>query len=301
MADNEKHIIKWLNGDISTEELRSQIGDDALKYAQINQEVEKWEPIRSEEFLTSVDKIIQGETKTITRSINWWKPLSIAASVALLLSLSIWLWIQPDSTTYYAEAGETKEILLPDGLSVVTLASMSSLKLDEELWSEGNREVALTGKALFSVEPGNPFSVHTKSGEVTVLGTTFTVDELGGSFHVACYEGKVRATVSNVSQLVVGGESYLYTEGKWEDKIEISLNSPSWLNNESSFTNAPLKQVIETIEKQFEVDIVEGKTNMDRRFTGSFPNDDLKSALKIVFTSLEIEYKTEKNEIYLSE
>lgn len=301
MSDNNEHIVKWLEGELTTPELRDLIGDDALKYAQIDQEITQWEPAQSEQYLTDVHKIIHQEKEPIIRSISWWKPLSIAASVVLLLSFGFWYWSQSSELQYHTEAGQTREILLPDGVTTVILAAASQLLVDEGVWDNGTREVKLSGKAYFSVEPGDPFKVIGTKGEVTVLGTRFTVDEYGNSLQVTCYEGKVRAKVLDAAQTVAGGESFLYHNGTWEDNVSVSESMPLWLSSESNFKNAPLEKVIETLEKQFDIEVLEGKVNLTRRFTGSFPNNNLQSALQIVFSPLDIKYELKKDKVYLSQ
>lgn len=301
MANQENQIIKWLNGELSDEEISKIIGAaDLRKYKQITSEIDQWEPSLSEEYRVDLNEILNGP-KTITRSLNWWKPLSIAASIALILTVSVWLlFFNSDTTTYYADAGETLEITLPDGQSKVTLAAASSLTVRRGDWKKGRRPVKLSGKALFDVEPGDPFTVTTDVGEVAVLGTTFTVDVFDQSMQVACFEGRVRATTPAGQVEVPGGESYLFHQGQWEDMIPVTGSGPSWSQNELSYTKAPLDQVIKALEKEYDITIEINGVAKDRRFTGSFPTDNLSKALKIVFDPLNIHYEIKGKTVYLS-
>ena len=300
MADQDENLIKWLNGELTDDEFAQAIGkSDFLKYKQITGEIDQWEPGNSDEFRVKLEDILN-QPKTITRQINWWQPVSIAASVALLLTVSVWFLFFNHVTTYYADAGETKEIVLPDGVSTVTLASLSSITVDKRNWKKGRRPVKLSGKALFDVEPGDPFTVSTDVGEVAVLGTTFTVDVFNESMEVACYEGKVQAKTGVGSVTIPGGESYLFHENRWEDMIPVTLSRPAWLQDELSYTNAPLNQVIKALEKTYDVTIDTGNVDMDRRFTGTFPKNNLETAIKVVFTPLSITYQVEDNIVYLS-
>lgn len=300
MASQDERIIKWLNGEITDDELKQVVGEsDVAKYKQITQEVDQWEPENSDQFRINVQDILQ-EKKTITRSIDWWKPVSIAASIALVLTVSVWLMFFNDTTTYYAEVGETKEVILPDGKSKVTLSSGSELIVNRSAWKKGGRPVKLKGKGLFEVEPGDPFSVDAEVGNVTVLGTTFIVDAFDTSMEVICFEGKVKATVSANDVIVNGGESYLFHEDKWEEMVPVKTDKPSWLQGELSFTNAPLKQVIQSLEKEFDITIQTGKVDLKRRFTGTFPKNNLNAALKIVFDPLGISFEIKDKTVTLS-
>lgn len=299
MENPDEHIIKWLNGDITDDQLKQLVGEvDSLKYKQITAEIDNWEPKESEQYRTKLSDIL-AEPKTITRQLNWWKPLSVAASLLAILTISVWLLFFNNAQTYYAHAGETREIILPDGLSKVVLSAGSSLTVNKSDWKNGKRPVQLDGKALFDVEPGDPFSVDAAIGRVEVLGTTFTVDAFDKSMEVACYEGKVRATVERSEVIVTGGESYLFHNENWEDMIPLTTNGPSWMQEELSFTNAPLKQVIKSLEKEYDLTFDTGKVDLNRRFTGTFPKNNINAALKIVFNPLGISFEIKDKKVTL--
>lgn len=276
-------------------------GVRSLKYKQIVDEVDRWTPDR-ESLVFSTDTLTNLPKQVKERPINLWLPLSMAASVLVVLITAIWFFTISDQTTYFAASDETREILLPDGKSVLILASGATVKWTEESWSANHRELTLEGKGFLQVEKGDPFIVHTPSGKVEVLGTSFEVHEFENGLQVTCYQGKVKATAADQqSVLINGGEAYLYYQGQWEGKMEVSGEKPQWLNNESSFNNAPLSQVIKTLESEYELKIDTGNINMDRRFTGSFPNDELETALKIIFEPLNITYELKTDWLYLSE
>jgi len=69
---------------------------------------------------------------------------------------------------------------------------------------------------------------------------------------------------------------------------------------ESSFRSVPLKEVITTLEKQFNIQI--DVTNIDSTiiFTGAFDNNDLNIALASVFKTVQIKYTLKNNTVILS-
>ncbi|MEO9474879.1 MAG: FecR domain-containing protein [Cyclobacteriaceae bacterium] len=300
--DQENELLnKWLSRELSDEEARGALGDDDfLKYQQIVAEVDRWIPDNDPVIFDS-KVVTSGEKETPVRKLNFTTYLSIAASVALLLIATIWFVTLGDQNSYETTA-EAKEFLLPDGASKVTLAPFSKVTWEAKDWKSGSRSLSLSGKALFDVEKGGSFEVFTPIGDVEVLGTVFEVQEFSEGMNVACFEGKVRATAHDDQAVIVNaGEGILYYEGTWEDKINLTDQLPSWLSNESKFVNAPLVQVIRTLEKQYKVRIETGKTNTNRRFTGTFPNNDLNAALKIVFVPFGITYNLDGETISLKE
>ena len=70
----------------------------------------------------------------------------------------------------------------------------------------------------------------------------------------------------------------------------LNEQAPSWVQDESTFSNAPLKQVIKALEKQYNIVINAKNVDGDMRFTGSFTHTNVKIALRTVFESLEIKF-----------
>ena len=165
------------------------------------------------------------------------------------------------------------------------------------------RKVKLKGKALFKVEKGAPFSVASLSGTVKVLGTTFEVDDFDDGFNVKCFEGRVEAKPKTLKRSVIinKGEGYLFFKGKWEEKVEVSGSKPDWLQNQTKFENAPLTQVIKSLEKLYGITIESGNINSSRRFTGAIPNDKLEVALRTVFSPFKITFEKKGKIVVLSE
>ena len=128
-------------------------------------------------------------------SVNYWRPIGIAASV-LLVALLIGFLLRnsvPDETVVATQYGETQEFTLPDGTEVFLNAN-STLRYSAD---ETPREVWLEGEAYFQVvkqkngltKRADDFRVHTQNLTVRVLGTRFVVDSR--KEQVVLDEGKV--------------------------------------------------------------------------------------------------------------
>jgi len=302
MSDNqeENSINKWLSGEISQESFEKENGKDTvIKYHQILSEIDEWIPEnKTIKYVTPHHKEIKS-TKVV--KMARWTAVSVAASVALISFLGVWLLRTLDKVSHMTAYGETKEIVLPDGQSKIILAAFSNVSWQKSTWENDGRVIRLEGKAYFDVEPGSPFEVLTKTGDVEVLGTTFDVANYEKSLQVTCYTGKVKAVIDNDSERIVkGGESILFFEDQWEPKLTIHEEFPLWISDEIHFNNAPLAQVLNSISAEYELTFDKKNINLDRRFSGVIPKDDLESALNIAFIPLGIVFEKEGKEIRLS-
>lgn len=308
----DDQISKWLEGEISDEELRNKIGsEETAKYLQIVDEVDSWVPDKSTQ-LFDPKQVSDQPKEGKVRSMRPLTPYSIAASLVIAIA-SYFLFFNSSIVSHQTGIAEVKEITLPDGTSKIFLAPNSEISWDNEDWSSAQlavkarlkqkktRKVELKGKALFEVEKGSPFIVENLIGSVEVLGTTFEVDEFDNGMNVICFEGKVKASTEKGEVFVNGGDSYLYFDGKKKKKITIKETLPSWLQNETKFENAPLAQVIGSMEKLYKVTFDSGSSNIKKRFTGTIPNDKIDIALKIVFDPFDIDYVRKSDVIYLTD
>lgn len=298
--ETENKLNAWLNGQLSDEELKKSLGDsDLLKYKQIIEEVDRWVP-NHEEIIFDPKEVPIRSIKE--KSINAWIPVSIAASATLFISVFVWLYLFNGNTQYSTKVANIKEITLPDGISKVTLASNSKVSWNEDDWTSSHRKISLTGKAFFEVGKGSPFEVNTQNGKIEVIGTSFELEEFEEALNVICFEGTVRATANNNEVVLIqGGQRYLYYQGTWEDGITIEDVLPAWLEKKTKFEKAPLVHVIKSLEKLYDIEIVIGSINLKRRFTGTIPNENLETAISIVFKPLNISFELNGNKLYLRE
>ena len=75
---------------------------------------------------------------------------------------------------------------------------------------------------------------------------------------------------------------------------------PGWLHNESSFENVRLKWVLEELKTVYNVNIISENIDVDLRYTGSFTNTDLDSALQTITLPMRLEYAIENNNVILT-
>jgi len=223
---------------------------------------------------------------------------AVAASVALLIVMNLFLFNTDQS--YKTNFGEQLAVVLPDSSEVI-LNAKSKIDYNLKDWKT-NRKVNLKGQAFFKVNSGSDFIVQTKHGDVSVLGTKFTVNAVDSIFEVICFEGKVKVEHEKIEEFLTKGQALKYVNSKL-DQWQVESNVPSWIIVECSFVNAPLKQVILALEKQYNISINAENINQDILFTGGFTHSDLSIALKSVFDPFDIKYtfsSTNSKQIILS-
>ncbi|MBP7580254.1 MAG: FecR domain-containing protein [Vogesella sp.] len=128
------------------------------------------------------------------RRSRW--PLAAAACLCCAIAGSLgWQQWQQQQPLYQATLvtaqGEQRDVTLPDG-SLLSLDSAT--RVDVTLYRQQRDTRLLAGQAFFQVAPDKqrPFHVLADSRRVTVLGTRFSVRQVGRNYQVAVAEGKVR-------------------------------------------------------------------------------------------------------------
>lgn len=254
--------------------------------------------------------------------LNWNKWVA-AASVILILGL-IW-WNNPlkdNEPKAYARLIEQAEnplkevinstskamrITLPDG-SVVTLEKASRLSYARAF--EGNqREVFLSGAAFFNVtkNPEKPFVVYANELVTKVLGTSFTINafEENKQVTVAVRTGRVsvfknkeltRLGTDNKGIILIPNQQAAFTKAdamlvrSLVEKPQVVVSQQELRN--LTFTNAPLSDIFEALEKAYGVEILFDKALLSNcRLTTALGNETLFERLDIICEALEASYK----------
>jgi len=293
---NEKEILKWLNNELSSEEIED------LKQSEDLQTLEKIAHYSSQLETPKVDAFAaleafktrnQSKKKTKVRTLNFKAFYRVAAILVVMLTSGYFLFSN-NVKSFETQIAQTKTVTLPDNSEVI-LNSASKLSFNEKKWAD-KRALTLEGEAYFKVQKGQTFSVNTTSGVVTVLGTHFNVKERENYFEVNCYEGLVSVTYNKETIKLPAGKSFRVINGIIEN---VNTQNPSWIQQESSFSKIPLNQVIAELERQYDIKIKVKGVDTSKLFTGSFTHTDKEIALQAVTIPLQLSYSTEgKNIIF---
>ncbi len=293
------YFADWIEGKITDIEVKKNIPEkEFLAFKKINASFEVIAQLEKplDTTLKNIKKTVKinkNKPKVIQLYIKW--AMSVAAVFVLFFGVKNYL--TASETYILTNYGEQKTIALLDG-SEVMLNAKSSIKYNTSSW-KNKRELFLDGEAYFKVTKGSTFTVHTKNGSVTVLGTQFNVNSTNNYFKVVCYEGKVKVVENNKTNILTPGKG-ISTINSIQNLLKIEAQNPSWIHGESTFNNTPLAFVITALEKQFNVSIDKTAIDKNVKFTGSFNNKKLNLALLTVFKPMYISYKIEGNKIILS-
>lgn len=216
----------------------------------------------------------------------------VAAMIAVVLAIGGYYYSEEKIVT---DATATN-YELPDGSQMRVMAN-SSVTYNKVAW-HWQRKLQLTGKASFSVTPGETFTVNTEAGDVTVLGTRFLIEQNGRKMFVNCEEGSVKVATAVGERTLKAGESVRCDEKRIVPvmpKVKKESEYPEVLGYEDD----PLINVVADMELIFQVKIIGLEKCDGLTYNGTVLTKDLKTTLEQVFGSCGISYQIQGNEIIL--
>ncbi|WP_309641512.1 FecR domain-containing protein [Flavobacterium sp.] len=297
---NERFLSDWIAGKITDDQLKTMVSEfDFKAYQKLKfslQAIQVSEADMQKNFAAIQEKIAikQHRKKSKVRPIFAYA--AIAASLVLFFGLYHLLAF---SNTFQTDYGKSATLVLSDH-SEVTLNAKSKMRFPSLF--QYNRTLKLEGEAYFKVAKGSTFTVETAQGKVQVLGTQFNVNVSQDCFEVHCFEGKVKVTTPTTTHILTHGKSvriYRNNAETWDDETH---QKPTWINGESSFSNAPLQTVIAQFQNQYHYQVEFPKTLSTVRFTGSFTHHDFNTALQSICLPMHLNYsKTDSETIRISE
>lgn len=289
--ENEKDILNWFNNDLTNSEV------EVLRASDPDHIIEKvgYYASQLETPTVDVDKafdefktkhIVKKETKV--RTLNYTQLYRYAAIFVIALGLSYFIFSN-NTSEFNTDIAEVETLNLPDKSEVILNAS-SQLSFNKGDW-KSERVVNLDGEAFFMVSKGQKFTVNTEAGQIAVLGTQFNVKERDNYFEVQCYEGKVAVYHNDQTTELLPGKTFRVLNGSVQSVNEFSSTEPSWLSQETTFENIPLKEVIAELERQFNITIRSNDVDASQLFTGTFTHKDMDIALQSITIPLKLSYK----------
>ncbi len=225
--------------------------------------------------------------------------LSRVASIAALFVLAFGAMVvfnTMNTTTINAENGVVFASL-EDGSSV-WLDEGSSLTYTKGFGSD-HRNVALDGKAFFDVERNEAvaFNISSNDINVSVLGTSFTVDTKEDKNIVSVKTGKVSVKGEDQEVILTADQKAVFENNKFT-QLASSLDDVAWRNSNLSFDNAPLNQVISDINLYHKNKIVlkNDVKDLDCPFTArSLANTSFENIVEILKITYDLEVENQEN------
>ncbi|MDM1384379.1 DUF4974 domain-containing protein [Myroides marinus] len=205
--------------------------------------------------------------------------------------------------------GKKFTLVLPDGTKAVLNAG-SNLKFPSSFKHLQSREVVVDGQIYFEVEKDlkKPFYVISKQAKVKVLGTKFLYtaykDEPNTS--VVLTHGKVHfsslSLPSNFVELTPGDKASLNIDNQEITMQKVDLRPYlSWIKGELIFRNQSFDQIIKSLERNYNVQIVNNNKKLGSTvFNASFNNNTIEEVLDYFNEILKINYTIKDNKIIIN-
>lgn len=293
----EELIKKWLDNNLDAHEMG--LFKELEEYEELVKLSNRLKFFKAPDYDTSVglNNVLNKINKAKQQQSRKWLKTFVRIAAVFVILFGAYYYTTTLNTSVQTFNSQKSSLVLPDD-SQVDINASSRLTYNEKNWNN-NREVNLEGEAFFKVAKGSKFTVRTKTGSVSVLGTQFNVKQRDNYFEVICFEGLVRVEFNTQKQKLSAGERFLVLNGNTiKQQKEIDKN-PSWINNESNFRSLPFKYVIAEFERQYKVKITTNNVNLDRLFTGAFTHNNMDIALKSITKPFGLKYEQTKNNIVL--
>jgi len=230
-------------------------------------------------------------------------------------------------------AGSRSKILLPDG-SQAWINASSKLTYSKS-FSPEFREVYLEGEAYFDVvhDPKHPFIVHTSSLDIRAVGTAFNVKSYSTdpTIEATLIHGCIEVTrpdQPNAPKVVLKPHEKMVFNKNVEPRLEgtgpeeshlalantisikpLKVNIPdsdiaetAWIYNKLIFEDTRMADLARQMEKWYDVRIhIDSQKLADYTLTGSFVNENITEALKILQYLVPFRYEMKDRDIRIFE
>ena len=260
--DNARYVVNWFSSTIEGQQALSDLIDrDAYLMEENLPENSRITSKQSAEILGRIEKEIR-KKKIIKLT---WRIAAVFFPFIFLLGLGFYADKHFDflgKTTYseiYVSKGDQMHVLFQDGSKAI-LNSDSKIRYPKKFGFK-KREVFLEGEAYFTVTHSKhrPFIVVTEKSDITVLGTSFNVYAYKdhNSIEVTLDEGSVMFNSPHNQHRLTPGQQLIFNKESEEYAVRNLSNSKNqslWTLNTLFFNDTPLTQVIQTLERKFNVE-----------------------------------------------
>lgn len=261
-----KKIILALSMEISDAEI-------AEEFTQLKAEIDKSKKVESTKIYAISKKPIKNPSRR-----KW---IGIVAAITAIATISTWQFFSfkpAKSVLLSTEYGQIETHILPDGSKVILNAN-SILSYTE--WEEQEtREVTLEGEGFFEIKKksvNEQFIVHTKKGDIQVLGTSFNVLQRAAGLEVALLEGVVELVIPKYPTIKMDPGEIVQIEGAdYFDRRSADVDAFSaWRFQRIVFKEATIEKVIQRLQNEFDWTVrVTNQDLLKRKITATIPKND---------------------------
>jgi len=224
---------------------------------------------------------------------------------------------KPGETTYNTIStpnGRQFRLSLPDGTNV-WLNAASSIHYPTQ-FAGNQRKVEITGEVYFEVtkNPAMPFKVGMSHGEeVEVLGTHFNINAYRGddnkTMKTTLLEGSVRVTSAPIAgtkdqpsaMLKPGQQAVISTKSNKSPQILVQTADidkvMAWKNGFFNFEGMQLREVMQQLERWYDIHVVYEGNVPDLRFYGELRRDMNLSGIIAALNDSGVHFRIEDNKL----
>ena len=229
----------------------------------------------------------------------------VAAVLFIPLAIALFFTLEKSNSSTELQTVSTPlasktHFVLPDG-SEVWLNSGSSIEYPKE-FSRKKRLVKLSGEAYFDVQKSKtPFEVVTENVQVNVLGTAFNVMSYANTNpEVTLERGKVQLVSSSGEEKILapGQQAVIDAENSsiQVQKVDTEIYS-SWIDNKLIFRNESLKDVVERLERWYNISIeLDDQYISDKKLTATIEYESITEVMDLLEITMSLKYEYDKNE-----
>ena len=302
-SDEMKELDEWI---ASNEDLNDWL-ENQVDYSSAEMDAEKQADI-----LAKIHEKIAVQSKQKFVLPGWAKTVAAVALIVLMaVSAAIYFRSNQPNMIQYAEIGALRgqkaSVTLPDGTKI-TLNSESTLKYSTN-YNQSDRAVELVGEAYFEVAKNKkiPFVVKAGKLEIEAKGTAFNIKAYptDNSISTTLTEGKIEVkTPVDVLNMIPNERMEYNNTDQTFRKLTLTdaVGSIGWLNDELSFENATLAEVVANFSRIYNIDIQFASESIkEQRFTGKINNNSLLSVLRIISLTSPIRFEQKDSVVILYE
>jgi transmembrane sensor len=242
------------------------------------------------------------------KSYAW--PVAIAATLAAVaFALAVYPRFGQDGVEIATRKGEQRTVALDDGSTIqLNTGSEAVYRL-----TAAERRVELKmGEAFFDVakDSRRPFIVRAGKTEVRVLGTQFSVRQIGDRVDVVVKEGRVSvtqvpqatsSTTPPMVELVPGNLAHVESQAQAVRISTVDLNQAlSWRAGIASFDSTPLEDAVAELNRYGKTPfVIEDQSLREVRISGQFRVGDVESIRFMLRESFGVESSPSEGKIQL--
>lgn len=231
-----------------------------------------------------------------------WKEFifKIAASVLILMGVTTFQPHTPErkAPIFFSTAAQTKTVRLPDS-SRITLFPHSSVSLVAYA-GKFDRHLSMTGRVKFEVrkDQGKSFIVTSESLKVSVLGTSFIIDDRSHSEnkHVDVQNGRVAVSINaenhSAEYILTRGQQLQYNnQSKRVSQHRRDMSSRLRKKGNVTVDEVNIGDLANILSKEFSIPLqVQENIRQQGAITGEFNHKTLSEILEIVTKLMVLEY-----------